>query len=245
MKQYEAVILTLEKLGGVATLGQLYSEVFKITDCEWGTKTPLATIRRIVQTRKEIYKIKAGLYGLVSKKSEIDANGIVVETEKNKNSPEVTEFNHYYYQGLLLIVGKLKGFDCWSPEQDQNKKFLNQSLGSLRTLNEIPRFSYDELVGKSATVDVIWFNQHRMPNSFFEVEHQGEMQNSLLKFNELQDFHARMVIVANVKHSKQYESKKKFTAFKDIEDRLKFLDYDSLVKQYEGVVASSEGGVVL
>src|ERR1039458_970192 len=116
MKQHEAVILTLEKLGGIATLGQLYSEVFKIADCEWGTKTPLASIRRIVQIRKEIYKLKPGLYGLISKKSENDANGIVVETEKNKNSPEVTEFNNYFYQGLLLIVGKLKGFECWSPD---------------------------------------------------------------------------------------------------------------------------------
>lgn len=41
MKQYEAVIETLDKLGGVATLGELNREVFKITDCEWKTKTPL------------------------------------------------------------------------------------------------------------------------------------------------------------------------------------------------------------
>jgi hypothetical protein len=54
-----------------------------------------------------------------------------------------------------------------------------------------------------------------------------------------------MVIVANAKHSKQYKTKKKYTAFKDIEDRLKFLDYDSLAKQYEGIVESSKGEVVL
>ena len=34
MKQYEAVIETLDKLGGVATLGDLNSEVFKIQECE-------------------------------------------------------------------------------------------------------------------------------------------------------------------------------------------------------------------
>ena len=48
MKQHEAVIQTLEKLGGKATLAQLYSEVTKIEDCNWGTKTPFASIRRIV-----------------------------------------------------------------------------------------------------------------------------------------------------------------------------------------------------
>ena len=62
MKQYEAVIETLEMLGGVATLGELNKEVFKIKDCEWRTKTPFASIRRIVQQTKGIYKIKPGLY---------------------------------------------------------------------------------------------------------------------------------------------------------------------------------------
>ena len=60
MKQYEAVIETLDKLGGVATLGDLNSEVFKIQECEWKTKTPFASIRRIVQQTKGIYKIKPG-----------------------------------------------------------------------------------------------------------------------------------------------------------------------------------------
>lgn len=58
MKQYEAVIATLERLGGVATLGELNKEVFKIKECEWKTKTPFASIRRIVQMNENIYKIK-------------------------------------------------------------------------------------------------------------------------------------------------------------------------------------------
>lgn len=40
MKQYEAVIETLKRLGGCATFGQLNQEVFKIEDCTWNTKTP-------------------------------------------------------------------------------------------------------------------------------------------------------------------------------------------------------------
>ena len=35
MKQYEAVIETLKRLGGCATFGQLNQEVFKIEDCTW------------------------------------------------------------------------------------------------------------------------------------------------------------------------------------------------------------------
>ncbi len=62
MKQNEAVILTLEKLGGVATLGQLNQEVFKIKECEWKTITPFASIRRIVQLDKNIVENFFGLF---------------------------------------------------------------------------------------------------------------------------------------------------------------------------------------
>lgn len=64
MKQYEAVIETLKRLGGCATFGQLNQEVFKIEDCTWNTKTPFASIRRIVQDRKEIFRIRPGLWAL-------------------------------------------------------------------------------------------------------------------------------------------------------------------------------------
>ena len=229
----------MERLGGVATLGQLYAEVFKIKDCEWKTKTPFASVRRIVQLHKEIYKIKPGLYGLISKKSENEARGIIAETEKNKDSAEIKAFGHTYHQALLLIIGKLRKFDCWSPNQDKNKMFVNESLGSLRTLQEMPHFSYERLVDRSATIDVIWFNERKMPNSFFEVEHGTDMKNSLLKFNDLQDFHSRMVIVSEANRRGEFDSKIKFSAFRDIAKRVNFLSYEQLVKDYEYEVETS------
>lgn len=108
MTQHEAVVQTLERLGGMATLGQLNQEVFKIEDCVWKAKNPFASIRRIVQTDKRIYKIRPGLWALKSHQKELEQRGIIVETEKNKNSKEIVEFNHSYYQGLLVSIGNLK-----------------------------------------------------------------------------------------------------------------------------------------
>lgn len=138
MKQHEAVILTVERLGGVATLGQLYKEVFKIRDCDWGTKTPFASIRRIVQKRPELFKIKPGLYGLTNKRAELESRGLIAESEANKDSDEIKKSDHSYYQGLLLILGKMKGLDCWSPNQDGNKLFLTTPLKLLRTPSNDP-----------------------------------------------------------------------------------------------------------
>lgn len=120
MKQWEAVVETLDRLGGIATLGTLNQEVFKISECEWKTKTPFASIRRIVQqTPKHIFKIRPGLYGLEKYRTQLEANGFVVETEKNSNSKEVQEFTHSYYQGLLLEIGKMRQLQTFVPNQDR------------------------------------------------------------------------------------------------------------------------------
>jgi len=245
MKQHEAVIQAMEQLGGIATLGQLYQEAPKIPGSKWATKTPFASIRRIVQLRKEIYKIKPGLYGLTSKKAVNEANGIIVETGNNKDSPEVAQFNHSYYQGLLLEVGGLRSYGSWCPNQDRNRMFLGKPLGKLRNLQALPPFSYPELVQRSSSVDVIWFNQRSMPHSFFEVEHSTDIQNSLLKFNDLQDFFARMLIVSDANREKEYRQKIQYSAFGNISGRVKFLSYDSLAKQYENEIEASQAEVAL
>lgn len=248
MKQTESVILTLEKLGGVATLGQLNQEVFKIKDCEWKTKTPFASIRRIVQLDKNIFKIKPGLYGLNSMKAEIENRGIIIETLKNTDSKEFQEFNHSYYQGLLLIVGKLKSLSTFVPNQDKNKKFYDErKLGDISTMSGLPKYSYDNIVQRSSTIDVIWFNERDLPHSFFEVEHSTDIQNSLLKFNDLQDFYSRMIIVAHNKRKADYINKIKYSSFKDlsIHNRVSFLDYETLNKQYESLVEQQSFEFVL
>ncbi len=247
MTQKEAVIKTLLKLDGLATLGQLNQEVMKIKDCVWKTKTPFASIRRIVQLDENIYKIKPGLYGLRSFRKENEAKGIIVETDQNKNSKEITDYNHSYYQGLLVLVGNLKGLQTFVPNQDKNRMFIDKKLGDLKTLKDIPVFSYEPFIKRSSSIDVIWFNERRMPHSFFEVEYSTDIQNSLLKFNDLQDFYSRMMIVADASRKTEYLHKIKYSSFKELVEkkRVEFLDYISLIKQYETLIEQAQFDVLL
>jgi hypothetical protein len=235
--QAQLVVFTLERLGGIATLGQLYREV---PTHGWTTKTPAATIRKLVQITPEIYKLRPGLYGLKSKRSEFESHGIIAETARNRNSPENRRFDHTYYQGLLLSLGKMRGFECWSPNQDRNKLFDNTALGSVRTLQRLPAFTHPELVKKSSTVDVIWFNERLMPENLFEVEHSTDIYNSLRKFAEFQDFNCNLVIVADAKRRPEFERKKRDRAFRDISKRVDFLSYQKLRTRHEQ--ASEEDG---
>ncbi len=71
MKQHEAVIQAMEENDGYATLGYLYQTVLKIPGCEWKTKTPFASIRRIVQQNPNFFKIKPGLWALTAKRESV------------------------------------------------------------------------------------------------------------------------------------------------------------------------------
>ncbi|MBM4457233.1 MAG: hypothetical protein FJ011_05615 [Chloroflexi bacterium] len=230
MKQYEAVIQTLERLGGQATLADLYREAMKVKDCKWGTKTPFASIRRIVQVRPEFVKIRPGLWALRSYQAKL---GLIDQDGKGQATSEAIEQTHAYYQGLLVEIGNLRGFDTFVPNQDKNKKFISKPRGEMRTLQELPPFSYSDLVRRGGTVDVTWFNHRRMPNSFFEVEHSTDIQGSLVKFCDLQDFHARMIVVADESRRAEFEHKQRLTAFDTIQGRVSFLDYNMLVKNFE------------
>ena len=173
--------------------------------------------------------------------------GVVIETEKNKDSKELSDFNHAYYQGLLLTIGNLRKYQTFVPNQDKNRLYARQTLGEIKTLQDIPRFSYDNFVQRISTVDVIWFNQNNMPQSLFEVEHSTDIQNSLLKFNDLTDFHTRMFIVASERRKAEYEKKIAYSSFEKLtkEKRVQFLSYESLEKQYSLEIAKQSFEVVL
>jgi len=109
----------------------------------------------------------------------------------------------------------------------------------------LPRFSYDRFVQRSSTIDVIWFNERGMPHTFFEVEHSTDIQNSLLKYHELQDFNARMMIVSSGARRQEYEAKRDYPAFQEIKGRLRFLDYDALARDYERALEESQRETVL
>lgn len=246
MTQYEAVIQTIEKLGGMATLGLINQHVFEIKDCKWKSKTPFASIRRIVRHTPGIYRIKPGLYALESHRKQLESNGFIVETDKNASSKAMQIFTHAYYQGLLIEIGNLKGMATFVPNQDKNKHYTQKlTLGQMRTIQTIPHYSYQNLVQRSSTIDVIWFNERKMPSSFFEVEHSTDIQNSLLKYVDLQDFNVRMVIVADEKRHQEFEKKLVETAFSDIAKRVKFLNYNSLELQYRQELQRKEQDFLL
>lgn len=218
----------LRKGGGYATLRRL-NELMDFST--WATKTPEASVRRIVQDSSKIFRIQPGLWALEEMREDVLRKFEL--KPGNKKSEEI--FTHGYYQGLLVEIGKYRHQLTYVPAQDKNRLFIDKKLGDITDTLELPDFTYDVLKRRARTIDVIWFNERQMPSFFYEVEHTTDIKNSLSKFYELQDFNAGFFIVADVSRMKEYEDKLHVSMFKAIEDRVKFLDYTRVVSMYEGL----------
>jgi hypothetical protein len=222
--------------GGYATLNWLYENTLKVENVVWKTKTPFASIRRIVQNEKYFFKIKPGLWALNEFKDSLPENVAALiqnEVESETKSEKEQMFSHYYYQGLLAEIGNLKKYSTYIPPQDKNKPYLSKKLGEVTSIERLPLFAYQETIDKIKSIDVIWLNKRGYLNSVFEVEHSTSFKNSLIKFNELQDFNTKMVVVAPSVKEKEYKSVIDFSVFEDIKDRLQFMDYTMIDRFYE------------
>jgi len=225
MKQYEAVIKVMEENGGFATLGHLYQNVLKVSGCEWKTKTPFASMRRIVQDDKFFFKIKPGLWALKNHRHLLPDEMLATK----KKTPRQIDFTHSYYQGLLVQLGNLQAYETFIPSQDKNKVFLGKErLGNLASRTDMYSFTYDNIKSRAQTIDVVWFNVRKLPASLFEVEHSTDMKNSLVKFVELQDFRTDMIIVSDVNRRRQFEATLSLNAFQPIKNFVSFWSYQQL-----------------
>jgi hypothetical protein len=233
MKQHEAVLLAMKQNGGYATLGQLYQTAPEIPGSQWGTKTPFATIRRIVQQHDEFFKIRPGLWALTSEKEKV-----LRLFSGETTQPKEREYSHYFFQGLVVEIGNLQNFKTYVPAQDRNKPFAEQRLGNVTTVSEFYEFTYPNVLRRAKTIDVTWFNDRKYPSSVFEIEHSTDIQNSLLKFVELQDFRTKFYIVADSKRKAEFDSKIAYYAFNTIKPFVKFWDYDSVLDVHAKVAAS-------
>ena len=231
--QWAQVLSALKDLGGIATLSQLNNALMAPGGAarNWATRTPEATIRRIVRQKSEHFHVlKPGLYCLQELAPRLEQDYAL--PPDGDIPPAVANRNHWYYQGLLVEIGNARGYTTYVPPQDKNRAFGNQRLGDICNTMALPRFGYADFLRRARTVDVIWFNRRAMPSEMFEVEMSGDMLNSLSKFNELRDFYAQFKIVAPSLRRRHFADRIEMDTFHDIRGRVAFMEIDDLEQRH-------------
>jgi hypothetical protein len=205
----------MKENGGFATLGYLYRAVLRIKGCHWGTRTPFASIRRIVQTNPAFFRIRPGLWALAAERASVLRSLSLSETAP---APRVQEFNHSYYQGLAVEIGNLKGYGTFVPNQDKNKPFLQHRLAEVATVPDYYGFTYERLLRRARTVDVTWFNERSFPKAFLGIN---------------------FVIVSDAARRAEVDAKLSQRAFDPIRHDVRHLDYETLSGLHSKISAST------
>lgn len=239
--QADEVEAALQELGGYATLGDLYQ---KVNVNQWGTKTPYATIRRILQKDPQgrFFKIRPGLWGLKAQQQQI-LQKLAIGQDVTEN--QIQQFDHTYYQGLILQIGNLRRYRTFAPPADRKRLFLGKPLSEIVSLDAVPSFTYPALVQRARNIDASWFqargqNHLLFPYAFFEVEHTTDFSNSLIKFTEFQDFRVHFYIVADGQRRQEFQKRLESSAFDSIRDWVRFIDYETVGKLYERELLASQ-----
>lgn len=231
----DAIERAIIQNGYIATLKQIYqiAPTFK----QFNGLTPDRTINERVQRDNRFIKLKPGLYGL---SNHLDKLPDEFNPKVSKTQSDEDKITHAYIQGMLLEVGNINGFKTFAP--DKSGRFTSQKLCEVMTLQEIPKFTFDHILQSTRFIDVIWFNERNFPNSVFEVENSTNFRNSLVKFVELQDFTASMIMIAPNDKSKinKYNQEIEKSAFAAIKNRVKFYNYDKIVGLYNSQVAANK-----
>jgi hypothetical protein len=229
--QNEAVEEVIKNHGGYATLKEIYDEVLNIQGVDWkNTNDYKSNIRCLLQRDlKRFFKIKSGLWALVEAKDNLPHDILKLYYEKEEDTEGKKSSTHSYFQGQIIELGNSIGHRTYIPSQDKSCNYIHEKkLKDIVQIYEIPKFTHENIVNDARTIDVIWFNELWLPKAVFEIEHSTNFRRSLSKFQKLKDFNTFMFIVSHKERELNFSKVINGTEFRNIKDRVKFLDYEDI-----------------
>jgi hypothetical protein len=103
---------------------------------------------------------------------------------------------------LLLKIGRLLGYDTYSP--DRSQEAYGEKLGDYCTLKHVPTRFLGELVPIIREIDVIWFKDD-VPKLAFEVEHTTRFGAGFQRLFQLNPLAVKLFIVSSQKDYPLFE----------------------------------------
>lgn len=234
----DAIEQVMLRNGFLAPLKLLYREVWKYKDIsKIKGITPDKTIQERVQRDKRFERVGLGVYALKDKLHLLNKQETPeTETEKIKS-------RHGDMQEMLLEIGNSRKEVLETYTNDKKVVFQNKTLGNLATIPNVPMFTYEKIVRKSASfADVIWFRgdgDKLFPSHIFEVENSTDFRDAFLKFLELQYFLTEFICVSPSDRKPKFDTEIERTAFSPIRDRIRFLSYEQVENDYNSSLSKT------
>lgn len=227
----------LIELGGQGHLRQINARIKghpkTLTNPTWKD-----TIRRVVRQYSVFEPVeprRSGIYRLV-------------EEPALEASPETgTEsIDHGIAQGMLLALGRLYGYETFSPAADrETRKFQGRPLAGLTTVRDCSDFCGPKSLPRVRQIDALWLtedNEGVFPAYAFEVEHTTGVRSGMDRLVEIPErLHVGLFVIApGEEEQRLFEKLAAQNRFRRFRERLKFRDYQQLGAFYNSAVKHNE-----
>lgn len=234
MTKIEAIRKVLEELGGVATWEQIYENIEKYypaakASVAWREGLRGVLYREITKGRY-FKRIGLGIYALENYK------------EESIPAPEEKQRIHSYIEGICLEIGKFKGFHVYTPDKAALFK-SNIYLKDIATLDDIPNFTYPQILEQIKRIDVIWFNRDgfQFPQRAFEImDAIGTLSEALNRCLQLLYFNTSFLIVGPPEHRDKFLDRINREPYLKFKNRFDYKDYKLVIKLYKSSIIQNK-----
>jgi len=227
MTKVEAIQKVMEDNHGTASLEIIYKNIEKYYPTAKNSHEWEAGIRgvlyREIRNNKRFKKIGLSIYALKD----------YVEELKPKKDDKVRM--HSYIEGICIEIGNFKNFQTYTADPSASYRD-NLSLLNIASMNDIPQFSYNEIVQEAKRMDVIWFNPKGLcfPQKVFEVvDSIGTLNGAFNRCLQLKNFRTEFFIVAPEQHRNKFNQTMNLESYKESSERFKFINYDEITELYD------------
>ncbi|MFC2094968.1 hypothetical protein ACFLSW_00815 [Candidatus Bipolaricaulota bacterium] len=140
-------------------------------------------------------------YGTVQQLIEHFADGTGPKTTSDlENSSAITA--HYEASLLVLKIGKLLGYDTYSP--DGARTAFGEKLDEYCTLKKLPIRFLGELAPIIREIDAIWFRDD-VPKFAFEVEHTTKVASGFQRLLQLHPLSTKLFVISSEENRRLFD----------------------------------------
>ena len=225
MTKVEAIKKVMEDNGGVASWKIIYKNIEKYypsikSSISW-QQGIRGVLYREISNSQSFKKLSFGIFALIN-----------YQEEKIKTENKIRM--HSYIEGICIELGNFNNFYTYTADPSAIYKD-NIKLSDITSLDEIPSFTYQDIIKTVSRIDVIWFNKtgYIFPKQVFEVvDSIGTLGEAFNRILQTSDFNTKFHIIGRKEYIKQFNNKLNRKPFNEFKDRYTFQSYEQLIDFY-------------
>jgi len=233
MTKVEAIEQVLRDNGGSASLQVIYDKIEQYYPAIKSSSEWEAGIRGVLYRElnhgTRFKKVGLSIYAL--------------SDYQNEQVPKQDKVRmHSLMEGICLELGNTYDYNTYTADPSALYRD-NTYLRNLSSIQELPAFTYQEIVHYAKLVDVLWLSKNKLsfPKYAFEiVDSIGTLNGALNRCLQLQSFRTKFFIVAPETHHEKYNETIDLEVYYPFKDMFTFMNYDDMQDRYDHLVCGNK-----